>query len=133
MGSVNKVLLPRGILTFYVLFNQLSVLADELDEAVDGLFLRDVLFDTLLSLVEGDLASTCTYIAVVGIGHLTRAIHDTAHDADLKSHQVLSSRLNLGDGLLKIVKRTTTSRTGDILGLGKLDAGSLEDAISQFI
>ena len=96
------------------------IFADELDEAIYSLFLRDVLLDTLLGFVEGDLATTSTYIAVIGIGHLTWAVHNTAHDTYLQSHHILRSSLDLSNGLLQIIERTTTAWARDILGLGKL-------------
>ena len=105
------------------------VVVDELQQALHSLFLGDILLHALLTFIKGDLAPTCTHIAVVGIGHLARTIHDAAHDADLQAYQMAGSRLDTSNGLLQIVERTATPRAGDIFGLGKLDAGSLEDGV----
>ena len=61
---------------------------DEVDEMLDSLSLRYALLDTLLSLVEIDLARRSTYIAVVCISHFAWAIDDTAHDTDLEPLEV---------------------------------------------
>ena len=61
-----------------------SVLADQFEQLLYGLGLGDVLLNTFLGLVEGDLTSAGTDIAVVGIGHLARTVHNTAHDTDLQ-------------------------------------------------
>ena len=45
---------------------------------------------------------------------------------------MLNRRLDLGDGLLQVVERTTTTRTRDILRLRKLDARCLKDAVGKF-
>ena len=111
----------------------MTVFADEFEEFFDSLGLRDVLLYTLLRLVEGDLPTTCSHIAVVSIGHLTRAIDDTAHNADLQTHEVFRGSFDLGDGLLEVIERTATTRAGDILRLGELDAGCLKDGISKFL
>ena len=39
--------------------------------------------------------------------------------------------LDATDGVLQIVERASTARTGDVLGLRKLDAGGLQDSVSQ--
>ena len=109
----------------------IAILADEFDEAVDGLLLWDILLDTLLGFIKRYLTTTCAYVTVVGIGHLTRTIHNTTHDTNLQTHEILRGSLDLGNGLLKIVERTATTRTGDIFGLGKLDSCSLKNAISK--
>ena len=63
-----------------------SVLSNQFEQAVDGLCLRDILLDTFLGPIEGNLATTGTDIAVIGICHLAGAIDDTAHDAYLQTY-----------------------------------------------
>ena len=109
-----------------------TVFPDELKKFLDGFFLGDVFLDTFLGFVEGDLAATCAYVAIVGICHLTWAIDDTTHDADLETYEIFGGCLDLGDGLLEVVERAAAAWAGDVLGLGELDAGGLEDGIGQF-
>ena len=108
-----------------------SILTDERDEALNSLLLGDILLYALLGLVERYLAATCTHIAIVGISHLTRAVHNTTHDTNLQAHHILGGSLDLGDSLLQVVECATATRALDILGLGKLDAGGLKDGIGQ--
>ena len=110
----------------------ISVFADEVEQFLDGLFLRDILFHAFLGFIEGDLTAPSTYITVVGIGHLTRTVDDTTHDADLQTHEVFRGSLDLGDGLLQVIERTPTTRTRDILRLCELDARGLQDAVGKF-
>ena len=98
---------------------------------VNSLCLGDVLLNTLLGTIEADLASTGTDITVVGIGHLARAIDNAAHNAYLQAYQMTGGCLDAGDGVLEVVERATATGTRDVLGLGELDAGSLQDGISQ--
>ena len=90
-----------------------SVLADQFEQLLYGLGLGDVLLNTFLGLVEGDLTSAGTDIAVVGIRHLTRAVHNTAHDTDLQAHEILRGSFDLGDGLLKVVASSTSFSDGN--------------------
>ena len=106
---------------------------DQFEKFLDGFFLGDILLDTFLRLVERDLTTTSSYITVIGIGHLARTVHDAAHDAYLQSHKILRGSLDLGNGLLKVIERTATARTGDILRLRELDARCLKDGIRELI
>ena len=76
----------KGTTLFGVL--PVATFLDEVDEMLDGLSLRYTLLDTLLSLVEIDLARCSTYIAIVRISHFARTINDTAHDTDLEPLEV---------------------------------------------
>ena len=58
---------------------------DEGEELRDSLFLRDVFKDTLFASIEGYAVSSGSYIAVIGVRHLTGAVDDTAHDGDFQS------------------------------------------------
>ena len=58
---------------------------DEVDEVLEGLLLRYILFDALLVFVEDYFAGSRAYIAVVGVVHFTRTIDDAAHDADFET------------------------------------------------
>ena len=104
-----------------------ATLLDEMDQVLYGLCLRYTLLDALLSLVEVDLPRSCTYIAVVCIGHLSRTIDDTAHDTDLEPLEVCCSCLDLSDGALQVVEGTATARATDELGLTHPQASCLQD------
>ena len=78
-------------------------------------FLWDILLYANLLAVETNLIRTGTYIAIVGICHFSRPIHDTAHDTNLQALQMLGGFLDLGNGFAKVVERTATTRTTDIL------------------
>ena len=75
-----------------------AVLLDEGDEAVDGLVLGNVHLDALLALVEADLATGGSHLAIVGIGHLTGAVDDATHHANLEVRQVGSGLLHAMHG-----------------------------------
>ena len=94
-----------------------SVSLDELDELLHRFFFGNVLLDALLLLVETDFAAPGTHVAVVGIGHLARAVDDAAHDAYLQSFQVRRGCLDAGDGALKVVERASAAGTGNVFGL----------------
>ena len=98
------------------------ILTDEFEKFIDSLFLRNVLLYTLLGFVKGYRASSCTDIAIVGIGHLARNIDDATHDSDLQTNEVFRCSLDLGNRLLQIVKRTSTAWSGDILCLRELNS-----------
>ena len=51
--------------------NPVAVLADQGDQAIEGLLLWNVANDHLTTLVERDAAGACPDIAVVGIGLLS--------------------------------------------------------------
>ena len=87
----------------------------------------DILLDALLLLVEAHLATSCAYIAIVGIGHLTWTIDDAAHDGNLQSLEVRCGRLDAGDGLLQVVERTSTAGARDILRLTGAHTRCLQD------
>ena len=133
-----------------------TILTYQFQQAVDSLSLVDILFNKLLSLIERYLATTGTDITIVGISHFARTIDNTTHNTDFQAYQILGGsldffessrltlgnaskltllllnrRLNTGDGFLQVIKRATTARTGDVLGLGEFDASSLEDGIGQ--
>jgi hypothetical protein len=55
---------------------------DELDEALIRLVLRKVTLYTVLTNVEANPSWPRADIAKIGICHLTRAIHDTAHNSN---------------------------------------------------
>jgi (E)-4-hydroxy-3-methylbut-2-enyl-diphosphate synthase len=60
-----------------------------IDGLCDGIFLfGDILFDTLLFLIQADFTPSCTYISVIGIGHFTGTVDYATHDSDFESFQV---------------------------------------------
>ena len=114
----------------------IQTLLNEGDEALDGIFLGNVLFDALLVLVERDLASGSADIAVISICHLAGTVHDATHDANLEGAVasiglgfLLHGGLNAADGVLQVVKCASAARTGDVLRLVHLYASRLQNAL----
>ena len=108
-----------------------AVFFDEVDELVDGGGLGDVALDDLLAFVEGYLARTLSYIAVVRISHLARAVDDAAHDTYLDALEVLGARLYLLQGLLDVVLRAAARGAGDVFTLADTCPDSLKDAVGH--
>ena len=81
-------------------FHPIAMLFDEGNEFLHGLFFRNVFLDYVFLFVKGDFAGTGSYITIIGVGHFTRTVHNTAHDADFHSLQMRSARANLGGGFL---------------------------------
>jgi hypothetical protein len=113
------------------------MLADQVDELVQGVFGGDALLDHLTAFVEGDLAFANTHIPIVGIGHFTRPVDDAAHDADLDAFEVLGAAADHGGGLLQVEERAATAGATDVLRLGDAHAGGLQyaecGAVEQFV
>ena len=65
------------------------MLADELDEAGDGLFLVYATDDAFLADVEIDATRAAADVSEVGVRHLARSVHDASHDGDLEALEVL--------------------------------------------
>ena len=72
------------------------VVGYQFQQSVDGLFFRNVFRYTLLLAIEGDLSAPGAHVAVVGIGHLTRAVDDAAHDANLQTDKVAGGGFDAG-------------------------------------
>ena len=107
------------------------MLCNQLQQALHGFFLGNVLGDTFLLLVERNLATTGTYIARVGIGHLAGTVDYAAHDAYLQTHQMAGGCLDAGDGFLQVIQGASAAWAGDIFGLGELDASGLKNGIRK--
>ena len=71
-------------LVIFLCLNLLTVFIslNEGEELRDGFFLRDVFEDALFAAIEGNTVTTGSYIAVIGVRHLTRTVDNTAHDGD---------------------------------------------------
>ena len=63
-------------------FAPVAVGLDEVDEPVERLLLRDVPFDDFTPFVERDAPGCSPDVAVIGVGHLARAVDDAPHDSD---------------------------------------------------
>ena len=107
------------------------MLCNQLQQAFDSLFLGNVLGNTFLLLVERNLATTGTYIAIVGIGHLARTVDYAAPDANLQTYQMAGSSLDAGDGFLQVIQGTSAAWAGDVFGLGELDASGLKNGVRK--
>ena len=99
----------------------------QLQQALDSLFLGDVLLNTLLAAVERNLSTCSTHIAIIGIGHFAGAVNNTAHDTNLQALEVSCSSLYARQGSLQVIHCTATTGTGNILGLAYARTGSLQN------
>ena len=107
------------------------MLVDEIDQTVNGFLFRDIEFHRLFAYVEVDLAWRAPYIAEIGIGHFTRAIHDASHHRDTDALQVAGSLANLLCGDLQVEECAATTRAGYIVGLEDACSGSLQNVVAD--
>ena len=63
----------------------IAVAFQEVDESRQSFGGRDILDDKVLPFVKADTSHAGPDIAIVGIRHLARSIHDTTHDTDLET------------------------------------------------
>ena len=83
--------MPRALYDFSaILFGvvPLTISLDDLDKVVEGLRLMDVTLHNLATAVEGDRLGRLANVAIVGIRHLTWAIHDASHNANFEILEV---------------------------------------------
>ena len=59
-----------------------SILFDQLQQALYGISLRDILLDADLAAIEAYLLGPCTNVAVICIGHFAGSVDNTAHYSD---------------------------------------------------
>lgn len=78
------------------------VFFDEIDEALDRVFLRNVKTDRFFAHVKIDLAGSAADISKIGIGHFTGTIHNTTHDGNLHSFQMIGDSPDLCCGFLQV-------------------------------
>ena len=76
----------------------ISVSLNQVNQSFDRLRLRNEFLHASLSLVKVHLALRRTDLTIVGIRHLTRTIHDAAHDTDLQAFQMGGLLLDPCDG-----------------------------------
>ena len=76
-----------------------SVGSDKAQQVLHGLVFRQIFLYTLLATLERYVAGAGPYVAIVGVCHLTGAVHYAAHDAYLEPFQVGRSRTNFLDGI----------------------------------
>ena len=103
-----------------------AIFLDKINKPINSLCLGDVLSYNLLSVVQIDLSGQGTDISKVGIGHLTRSVHDATHNGDGNSRQISRRLLNLGGDLLQIEQGAAARGAGHELGLGVAHAAPLQ-------
>ena len=121
--------LCRNGLDLALLFVQIlphAIFLDKINKLIDGLCLGYVLSHNLLTVVKVDLSGQGTDVSKVGIGHLTRSVHDATHNGDGNSRQMSRGLLNLGGGLLQIEQGAAARGAGHELGLGIAHAATLQ-------
>src|SRR5262245_14598823 len=96
-----------------------TVAPDEVDEPIHGLGLGDVALDALVTDVEVDAPRAAADVAEVGVGHLSRPVHDAPHDRDLELLQVPQASLDALRRRLQVELRAAAGGAGDEVGAGK--------------
>ena len=109
----------------------LAVGFDELDETRVGFGGGDAFFDAGFADVEIDLSRGAADVAEVGVGHLARAVDDTAHDRDLDAFEMAGLRFDALGRALQIKERATAGGTRDVFGFRDANAGTLQDVIDE--
>jgi hypothetical protein len=107
------------------------VLADQVDETIDGLGLRDVEFDCGFTDVEIDLTWCAADVAEIGIRHFARAIDDAAHDGDFDAFEMFGAVFDAGGDRLEVKEGAAAAGAGHVVGLEAPAAGGLEDIEGQ--
>jgi hypothetical protein len=100
-------------------FHPVSILSDEGNKSIYGVFLCNPSPHTLLSFVEINFVWCASYIAIISVGHLSGAIYNTSHDAYLEVGKVACRFFDAGNCSLQIIERTPTSRAANVLGVGE--------------
>src|SRR6478752_1357910 len=89
-----------------------SMFPDEVGEAADRFFLRDVELHGGLADVKVDLAGRAADVAEVGVRHFARAVDDAAHHCDPHALEVAGGGADFLGGVLEVEKRAAAARTG---------------------
>ena len=91
-------------------FDPFAIVGDELSESVEREVLVERTLDELFASVEGDFATACADVAVVGVGHFTDAVDDASHDANFEAFEVSEAGFDLCDGGLNVIERASAAR-----------------------
>ena len=108
-----------------------SILTDEGNESLYGVFLCNSSPHTLLSLVEIDLVRSASHVSIICVGHLSGAIDNTTHDAYLEVGKVAGRFFDAGNGTLQIIERAATSWAANVFSVGETKSGRLQNAERQ--
>src|SRR6478609_10278900 len=108
-----------------------SMLADEVGEAADRFFFRDVELHGGLADVKVDLAGRAADVAEVRVRHFARAVDDAAHHRDPHALEVAGGGADFLGGVLEIEQRAAAARAGDVVGFENTGAGGLQDVVGE--
>ena len=84
-GYILKQFATYGELRVYISelgFNPFTVFLDQIDQAVECFSGGDVILHAFFADVEIDLGGCAADVAEISVGHLAGPVHDTAHDGD---------------------------------------------------
>src|SRR5579862_4098909 len=95
---------------------------DELDQPLVGFTGGDAARDLLLAHVEVHPARRGADVAEVGVGHLTGAVDDAAHDGNTHAWQMGGARLDAIGGAFQVEQRPSATRAGDVIGSAEASA-----------
>lgn len=87
----------------------------------------NVFLDTFLLTIEANLLGPSTNITIIGVCHFSGTIHNTAHNTYLQALHTFGGFLDLSNSGAKIVKRSATTGTRNILGLDHTEPASLQN------
>src|SRR5262245_54668509 len=87
-----------------------TVLADQINEALDGFAFGNVEFHRLLANVKIDLVRGAADVAEVGIRHLAGTVHYATHDRDLHTFEMLGALFDPGGDGLEIEEGAAATR-----------------------
>ena len=108
--------------------NPIAAGAYQVNQFVNRAFCGDIAFDDVFALVERDFAGATAYIAVIGVGHFTRAVDNAAHNANFDAFEVVGVVSNQGGGFLQIEQGAPARWAGYVFGFGDAGARGLQDA-----
>ena len=110
-------------------FDPVSILFNKFDEMLYGLIFGYIFFYAGFTFVQTDAVASCSYVTIVGVGHLSRSVDDAAHNSYLQRFEVRCCRFDTGDGLCQVKECATATGTRDVFGFTRALAGCLQDAI----
>src|SRR5690606_13063955 len=82
----------------------------------------------LFTSVKRNASGSGAHVSIVGVGHLTRPVHNTSHNPDLNPFQVIGAFAYHRGRLLQVEQRSSAGRTGNVFRLGHPVARGLQDA-----
>lgn len=103
---------------------------DELDKFIDGIDLRNIIFNTFFSYVKINLTWGAADVAEIGVCHFARAVNDATHDGDGDADEVICFGSDGLGGFFEVEEGAAAGWTSDEFCFGYTMLGGLEDGIA---